>query len=277
MITRVFLPHPALKPFVQFYLVQQTYLPQEVHCVVTCKVLASIQFAFKAPADTSFYYQGTPVGARVHLGVKPAMIGPTNVFGNAYFSGELNLLAVALKTTGSHYFIKESANAMTNREIQVELVAKEFNEAQEKLLAVSSPEAAVQVLEPYLIRHFCKNAPHICKNDLSAVTNHIDRQNGMVNIEDLAKEFHLSRRWLEKQFQVQIGMSPKAYARAVRFRNVLGRLYQAPTPSWMEAVAAFNYTDQSHLIKDFYQYTGKSPQTHFQSTPHIDQKIHTNF
>lgn len=142
MVTKVFSPHPALAPFVQFYLIQQTNLPEEVHCVLACKVLASIQFAFKAPAVTSFHYHGTPTENRVHLGEKPAMIGPTNVFGNAYFAGELNLLAVALQTTGTHYFIKESATAMTNRGVQVELVNKAFNEAQEKLLAVRSPQAA---------------------------------------------------------------------------------------------------------------------------------------
>ncbi|MDX1942528.1 MAG: helix-turn-helix domain-containing protein [Saprospiraceae bacterium] len=277
MVTKVFSPHPALAPFVQFYLIQQTNLPQEVHCVLACKVLASIQFAFKAPAVTSFHYHGTPVENRVHLGEKPAMIGPTNVFGNAYFTGELNLLAVALQTTGTHYFIKESATAMTNRGVQVELVNKAFNEAQEKLLAVSSPQAAVQTLEPYLIRHFYKNAPHVLKNDLSMITNYVDGREGMVHIEAMAKTFNRSRRWLEKQFQAQIGMSPKAYARAVRFRNVMRHLYHAPNPSWMEVVARFNYTDQSHLIKDFYQYAGNSPQAHFQSIPLIDQNIHKNF
>jgi AraC-like DNA-binding protein len=205
------------------------------------------------------------------------MIGPSNVFGNAYFTGELNLLAVALKSTGTYHFIKESANVMTNRGVLVELIAKTFNEAQEKLLAVTTPEAAVQTLEPYLIQHFYKNTSPAPKNDFLVATNYIDERHGMVNIEDMAKTFGRSRRWLEKQFQVQVGMSPKAYARAVRFRKVMHYLYQSSSPSWLEIVAQFNYTDQSHLIKDFYQYTGSSPQAHFQNIPLIDQSIHKNF
>jgi|GEM_PF-6911329 AraC-like DNA-binding protein len=277
MVTKVYLPHPALAPFVKFYLIQELNAPQPIETVVTCKGIANLQFAFKNPAITSFHYAHTAPEHRVHLGDKPAMIGLPTMSGTAYFEGELHLLAVALQTTGMYFFIKESASAMTNRSILVDLVAKIFNEAQEKLLTVASPQAAIALLEPYLIRHFYNNAPYAWKTDLSVVTNYMDECRGLVRIEAVAKHFNRSRRWLEKQFQTQIGMSPKAYARAVRFRNVLLHLYQSASPSWMEVVAQFDYTDQSHLIKDFYQYTGNSPQVHFQNVPLIDQNLHKNF
>jgi AraC-like DNA-binding protein len=277
MYTQVYPPHPALAPFVKYYLVQQFSLPHEVHIVLSCKVLAAIQFAFKVPAITSFHYHGIPAEDRVHLGEKPAMIGPATTFGDAYFAGELNLIAVALQTTGTYFFIKESAKVMNNKGMPIDLVAKEFNEAQERLLSVSDPKEAIALLEPYLIRYFHKNTYRYWKQDLSVITDYIDQHQGLVTVEAVAKQFQMSRRWLEKQFQIQIGMSPKAYARALRFRNVLSYLYHSPTPSWMDAVAQFDYTDQSHLIKDFYQYTGNSPLVHFQNTPFIDQNIHKNF
>lgn len=277
MVTKVFLPHPALAPFVKFYLIQELNAPQPTETVVTCKGLANLQFAFKKPAITSFHYADTAAEQRVHLGEKPAMIGPPTTSGTAYFEGEIHLLAVALQTTGMYFFIKEAASAMTNRSIQVELVQKTFNEAQEKLLTVDRPEAAIVLLEPYLLQHFYKNAPYAWKTDLSVVTNYIDQCRGLVRMEALANQFNRSRRWLEKQFKTQIGISPKAYARAVRFRNVLLHLYQSSSPSWMEVIARFDYTDQSHLIKDFYQYTGSSPQVHFQNVPLIDQSLHKNF
>ncbi|MDX2070118.1 MAG: helix-turn-helix domain-containing protein [Haliscomenobacter sp.] len=277
MFTQVHLPHPALRPFVKFYLVQQFNATPGISTVLSCKGLAAIQFSFKTPAVTSFYYHGTAPEDKVHLGETPAIIGPPTTFGHAYFVGEQNLLAVALQPTATHHFIRESATAMTNRGINVELVEKEFNEVQEKLLGVAQSEVAIQLLEPHLIRFFHQNASYAWKKDLSVITNYIDQQMGLIGVEDLANHFHLSRRWLEKQFKTQIGMSPKGYARAIRFRNVLKHLYHMPQPSWMEVVAQFNYTDQSHLIKDFYQYTGSSPKEHFQSLHVVEQNIHQNF
>lgn len=277
MFTQVYFPHPALHPFVKFYLVQQFNATPGINTVLSCKGLAALQFAFKIPAITSFYYNGTAPEDKVHLGEKPAIIGPPTTFGHTYFEGEQNLLAVALQPTAIHHFIKESATAMTNRGIKVELVEKEFNEIQEKLLGVVQPEAAIKLLEPYLIRFFHQNAGHAWRKDLSVITDYIDQRKGLIGVEDLANHFCLSRRWLEKQFKAQIGMTPKGYTRAIRFRNVLNHLYHMSEPSWMEVVAQFNYSDQSHLIKDFYQYTGSSPKDHFQSLHVVEQKIHQNF
>lgn len=245
--------------------------------MVSCKGLGALQFAFKKPATTSFYYNGTAPENKITLGERPAMIGPPTTFGHAYFEGEQNLLAVALQPTGTHHFIQESAEAMTNRGIKIELVEKGFNELQEQLFEVEQPEAAINLLEPYLIQFFSRKNKRAWKKDLSVITNYIDQNQGLVRVESLANYFCVSRRWLERQFKVQIGMTPKTYCRVVRFRNVLNCGYHSNRPSWMQLVAQFDYTDQSHLIKDFYQYTGSSPQDHFQNLPLIDLRIHRNF
>jgi AraC-like DNA-binding protein len=186
-------------------------------------------------------------------------------------------LTVALQPTAIQYFIKDSSHLMTNRGLRVESVTNFFNEAQERLLAVKTSKEAIQILEPYLFKYFSDNQQSFRQKDISIIADYIDQRNGLINVEALAKEFNQSRRWMEKQFQVQIGMSPKAYARAVRFRDMLAHLYSLPNPSFLDAVAKFNYTDQSHLIKDFYQYTSLSPLAYFKDTPLFEQIVHQTF
>ena len=76
---------------------------------------------------------------------------------------------------------------------------------------------------------------------------------------------------MQKKFKEQIGMSPKAYACATRFRSLISELYNNPDLSWMDLVVHYEYTDQSHLIKDFHRYTGTSPKEYFRYTLKLDQ------
>ncbi len=60
-------------------------------------------------------------------------------------------------------------------------------------------------------------------------------------------------------FKQQIGLPPKAVARILRFHGVVRRLNREPFTSWADAAVASGYSDQSHLIRDFRRFTGKSP------------------
>ena len=94
---------------------------------------------------------------------------------------------------------------------------------------------------------------------MSPVTNYIWRQNGIVRVKDLEDKFHISRRWLEIQFADQIGLSPKEYARIVRFKNFLTTVINTPSVSLATQTENFGYYDQSHLTRDFHAFTGQTP------------------
>ncbi|MFJ9105781.1 helix-turn-helix domain-containing protein [Streptomyces sp. NPDC102405] len=66
-----------------------------------------------------------------------------------------------------------------------------------------------------------------------------------------------SERHLERRFREQIGLSPKATARVLRFRHAL-RLLDAHLPL-SQIAAACGYYDQAHLNRDFKAMTGRSP------------------
>ncbi|MGY4857958.1 DUF6597 domain-containing transcriptional factor [Cryobacterium sp. AP23] len=56
------------------------------------------------------------------------------------------------------------------------------------------------------------------------------------------------------------GVTPKAYADIVRFRQFLAALpLQGPMPTWSDLVGASGYYDQPHFIRVFRAFTGFSP------------------
>ena len=66
----------------------------------------------------------------------------------------------------------------------------------------------------------------------------------------------LSERQYRRRFEAAVGIPPKLHARIRRFQFALTQLGSVP---FADAAAASGYTDQSHLIRDFKQFTGLTP------------------
>jgi AraC-like DNA-binding protein len=90
------------------------------------------------------------------------------------------------------------------------------------------------------------------------------KSNGNYPIEALAGTLGLSKRTLERRFQLHIGATPKKYARIVRLRNAL---FQRRTlQNWADVAYAAGYYDQSHMIHDFLELYGMSPESIYPQT-----------
>ncbi|MGZ7078940.1 MAG: AraC family transcriptional regulator [Thermoanaerobaculia bacterium] len=122
-------------------------------------------------------------------------------------------------------------------------------------------EARVAVTERFL-RHALESfAP-------DAVVDHaidvILRSHGSVPIDSIAASLSTSRQRLARRFDAAVGVSPKMFARVVRFRHVL-REVVVPAVDWSDIALSAGYFDQSHLIADFRQFTGTTPVPFFLS------------
>lgn len=83
---------------------------------------------------------------------------------------------------------------------------------------------------------------------------------GGLSIANLSQEMGYSRKHLAARFHDQIGLTPKLAARLFRFQHVLKLLEQRGLPpDWSELAQAAGYYDQSHLIRDFKQFSGWAP------------------
>ncbi len=72
-----------------------------------------------------------------------------------------------------------------------------------------------------------------------------------------------------------VSISPKLYARLVRFESVLKAKAAAPQRSWMNAAHEAGYHDQMHMIYDFREFSAGAPTGIFGQakqafTPHAD-------
>lgn len=92
----------------------------------------------------------------------------------------------------------------------------------------------------------------------------IHSAHGDIRIRDLAAACDLSPRQLERQFIKHVGIPPKLYARIRRFRSVLAHFQDPPdpeSPNTAAVAATFGYADQSHLIRDFGDFSYPLPRS----------------
>ena len=92
------------------------------------------------------------------------------------------------------------------------------------------------------------------------IEQHLDEP---LTLERLAKEFHQSPFHLQRRFKAAVGITPKAYARLLRFQEATALLMQPETVGSLADVAmSAGYYDQSHLTRDFAALAGMTPGTY---------------
>jgi len=79
---------------------------------------------------------------------------------------------------------------------------------------------------------------------------------GTARIADVAREVGWSERHLAARFRTEIGLTPKAAARVVRFDRARRMLPRTPAAV---VAATCGYADQAHLVREFVAFTGLGP------------------
>jgi AraC-like DNA-binding protein len=85
------------------------------------------------------------------------------------------------------------------------------------------------------------------------------KSGGNLTIEYLARESCLGLKQFERKCKERIGLSPKLFARIVRFSKAYRMREADPHISWTAIAHTAGYFDQMHLIRDFKVFAGTLP------------------
>lgn len=97
------------------------------------------------------------------------------------------------------------------------------------------------------------------KNTVSSAAQILYREKGECRIEDIVKLCFTTQRTLERNFNTSLGMSPKAYAKNVRFDSAKKMILADPFVSLTDLAQHSGYFDQAHFVKDFKEFCGCTP------------------
>lgn len=143
----------------------------------------------------------------------------------------------------------------------VDVLGPFAEELRERVLAATGWVARFTVLDELLMRRV--NAEARVHPEVVRAWRRLLATAGARPVSALAREVGWSSRYLSQRFAVEIGLSPKAAARVVRFdraRRLLQRQTGMGGEFTLAALAATSgYYDQAHLAREFGQFAGCSP------------------
>ena len=248
------LPHPALASYVRCYweLTHELASDQRLEIPFGCTGRTHVVI----PLINTFYMR-FGLGSRQQT-PSCALTGQVTQPLTKYVSGFTRVLVIDFTPTGLHALWPMPVNELSNHPFEMaEIVGPTVRSLTEQLLNTPGTTRRFKVLDTYLLGRRAGGSG--TDGRIEAAVWQISQQPGFVHVAQLAQQLNCSERTLNRRFTEQVGVSPKLYARMLRFLHIRQRLEEKPTCAWPDLVLAGGYYDQAHLIHEFKEFTGQPP------------------
>ncbi len=252
-------PSKVLTAFVKQYwtldLDNSSYLPEEQ--TIIPNGLIELFFNYGELFEYDLPKEQTPLKSRLlicgqnsfHYRIKP--------------TGKVGLLSVMLKPEGAMMFFNMPLSELRNLTIPIDSIySKETEILEDKILNSSNDKQRIEIVESYLISKIIEDKLFHHKRMTTCIEN-LKVKQSQVSVRELAECCCLSTKQFQRSFNEHIGIMPKDYLRVIRFQNVIHTKYLKPKLSITELAMECGFYDQSHLIRDFNQFSGYSPKKFF--------------
>jgi AraC-like DNA-binding protein len=98
----------------------------------------------------------------------------------------------------------------------------------------------------------------------------IRRSGGATPLDRVMATLDVSARQLQRAFAAEAGLSPKLFLRICRFQRVFAAWQRSPG-NWARTAVECGYYDQSHLVRDFRQFSGGAPAQFIETGPEFSR------
>lgn len=175
-----------------------------------------------------------------------------------FVPGRGRVFAIKFRVGGFRPLIDGPASAYANRVLPAhEVFGERGRHLGRDVLAAEDHHAAVAIYESFLRGLGPRDDPAV---DLVAgIAERIAVDHGITRIEQVATEFGLTPRTLQRLFRDYVGASPKWLIQRYRLHEAVARIDADAACDWAALALDLGYADQAHLIRDFKKIVGRTP------------------
>lgn len=188
---------------------------------------------------------------------RPFVVGVMRRADVVPLAGHVDFLGVRFRPGGALPFLRVPLHELSDRHVPLDALWGTGAGSLADAVAAAPLGERVAVLERMLLAN---RAPAPAGDDLiqRAVTL-MRRTRGGIGVRAAAQALGVGERRLERAFDVAIGLSPKRFARVVRFLGAVREIgRRALLPGTALALDA-GYADQPHFIREFRRLAGVTP------------------
>jgi len=150
------------------------------------------------------------------------------------------------------------ANELADAHVDLEaLWGRTASELRERLRTIATPAKRFAMLEEVLLKRLYRAPPR--HGAIPVALDAFEQRDAAEKVRDLAQRVGLSQRRFIQLFTAEVGLTPKLYGRVRRFQRARELVRNATEPDWAAVAVVCGFFDQSHLIRDFGEFSGLSP------------------
>lgn len=172
--------------------------------------------------------------------------------------GKTGIFSVRFQPEGFVPFAGMPLKEMDNKAVALEeLYGKEGLEIENKILNAPTTSERIRLIEAFLMYRLKDTGmiDHIVRSTIDTIIT----ANGQLPVNKLSEQMNINRRQLERKFSSNVGLSPKQLCRVIRLQAALKMLLSKQFTSLTALAYEGEYYDQAHFIKDFKEFTGRTP------------------
>jgi|SRR5436190_5330853 len=192
-------------------------------------------------------------GGRVERQDPAVLVGQLRAPIHLACPGRAGVAAIRLRPSALPAFAGCAASELTGRTVDLDAIAGSTASLRERLAAAMTDRERVGLLESWLLGRI-RGTP---ARAVSAAVEAILAAPAAATLPLVAAHAGIGVRQLERRFLVDVGMTPKTFARIARLQRALARI--AGGASLADAAHACGYYDQPHMTRDFARLAETSP------------------
>lgn len=195
------------------------------------------------------------------------LYGQISHFRDLALNKQTSFIIIVFQPDGLHKLLGISAHELKDQIVLTQDVfGKPAVTLYENLGYLKKTDEKVHALNTFFYNLVVQNKSS-SQQVLSAVLQYINRQKGLVTVEQMANYSGYTERHMERIFSQQVGMSPKKFVNIIQLHSFLKLLRNKPAEKDLTSICyEGGYFDQSHLIRAFKKYTGITPSEYLNNT-----------
>jgi len=168
------------------------------------------------------------------------------------------MLVIQFKPFGSFPFFHLPIHQFNDKVIQADnIFGSEIIELRTQIIEKQTPSEKFHLVENWLTNRFDKEK--IPSLELISIINQYSNKSISDN-NKIVGSYSKTQKNLINQFKKFCGHTPKTFHRIFRFNEILQQIKDKQKISWSQIAYQFEYSDQSHFIKEFKEFSGFNPQ-----------------
>lgn len=172
--------------------------------------------------------------------------------------GPSSVIGVHFRAGGAAALFGAGLRDLRNRTVLLDEVwGPMARELRERLQSTQELSHRFGILEEALLARLRTAAPVDAM--VSAALRALARDPSTARIQSVQRASNCSAPQFIRRFEAMVGLTPKRYARVLRFNALLPQLVRVGPRDWAEVAFNGGYYDQSHLIHEFKRLAGLTP------------------